>query len=66
VPVCGSNGPPGRTYFAATQLSNCGNCAFGRIPLVAMNDAEASWLFAPGAPNDQLSELNGLSTPITS
>ena len=24
LPVCGSNGPPGRSYFAAGQLLNCG------------------------------------------
>ena len=46
LPVCGSNGPPGRSYFAAGQLLNCGYVRGGRIPLVVMNELATSWLSA--------------------
>ena len=36
--MCGSNGPPGLSYRAAGQLSNCLNWSTGRMPLVARND----------------------------
>ena len=64
--MCGSNGPPGRTYFADAQLVNSGYVDAGRIPLVAMNDALSSWLLALGPPNAHESVLNGLSMPMTS
>jgi hypothetical protein len=50
VPVCGSNGPPGRWYFADGQLRNCGYAEGGRSPLVVMNEALWSWLFALAVP----------------
>ena len=64
--MCGSNGPPGRSYFAEAQLLNSGYSDAGRIPLVAMNDALWSWLLALGPPNDHASDSNGLATPRTS
>jgi hypothetical protein len=66
-PVWGSKGPLGRSYFAATQLSNCGYVAFGRIPLVAMNELALPWFCALSAPlNDQLRPFSGVSVPNAS
>ena len=64
--MCGSNGPPGRTYLEDAQLSNCGYVTLGRIPLVAMNDALWSWLFALLPPKDHDRLSNGLAMPVTS
>ena len=50
-PVCGENGPPGRSYRPATQLSNCGNSSAGRSPLVVMKDAVSNW-FVPSTPKE--------------
>ena len=65
--MCGSNGPPGRAYFADAVLVNCGYVDAGRIPLVAMNDALWSWLPAlDPPPNDHVRPVNGLPLPRTS
>src|SRR5690349_11285039 len=63
-PVCGSNGPPGRSYLAATSLVNCGYVAAGRIPLVVMNEFALFWLAALSAPlNENVIGASGDPTP---
>src|SRR4051794_21337408 len=67
LPVCGSKGPPGRSYLAATALVNCGYVDAGRIPLVEMNEFALFWFAALSAPlNENVIGASGDPTPSAS